>query len=91
MSMEIIPDIFFLPFPFLLDALIHSQNHLYANDYQIDISNPLVPLKFQIGMPYCLIYIYYECLRYLKFDKSKTQLLICISLHPQTSSSPNFL
>lgn len=50
---------------FFLDDLIHSQNpnyHLYANDYQIYISNPLLSIEFHIGTPNCLIYIYFECL-----------------------------
>lgn len=50
---------------FLLDDLIYSQNpnyHLYANDYQIYISNPHLSLEFQIGTPNCLIYMYFECL-----------------------------
>ena len=36
--------------------------YLYANHYQTYISNPLLFLEFQIGTPYCLIYIYFECL-----------------------------
>lgn len=50
---------------FFLDDLIYSQNpnyHLYANDYQIYISNPRLSLELQIGTPNCLIYMYFECL-----------------------------
>ena len=50
---------------FLLDDLIHSQNpsyHLYANDYQVYISNLLLSIEFHIGTPDCLIYIYFESL-----------------------------
>ena len=36
--------------------------YLYANHYQTYISNPLLFLEVQIGTPYCLIYIYFECL-----------------------------
>ena len=60
------PSLFSLLFScFFLDDLIHSQNpnyHLYANDYQIYISNPLLSIEFHIGTPNCLIYIYFECL-----------------------------
>lgn len=90
-NLRFFPFLFYL---FFLDDLIHSRKpnyHLYANDYQIYISNPLLSLKFQIGTPNCLICIYFECLRYHKFNLSRIKLLICISLLPKTSSSPNFL
>jgi hypothetical protein len=60
------PGLFSLPFYFFfLDYLSHFQSpnyHLYANDYQIYISNPLLSSEFQFGTSNSLICIYFECL-----------------------------
>lgn len=69
----------------------NSNYHLYANDYQIYSSNPLLSSEFQIGTTSSLIYICFDVLLMPQTQHVKNQTFNFSFLLPKLLPFLNFL